>query len=364
MQFPPLSRFPSSGRAERYMVIWRVTSIMKEDALGAKERCTHLSGASVRSQCWNWDHLETVLYQTLSHVWLCDCSPPWTVACQAPLSMGFSRQEYWSGLPCPSLGDLPNPGLGRAVHLDLLHCRQIFYHWATREDCGEVSKPLCAWEAARGLGCAWCIAGAAPSSLEYHNKDGLLVHTPCHPPTQLTNFRKPWPPLIRPPVLKTREALAVLEYEKRISVWSPVGSQIEVSKDGPVCKSYKGRYGIYPTGLLTMPPIPIRLHLQSAAGVSSWSLAISDASTKRENAWVWLAKGITNREEAPLLPVSPSTPLSGTARANPNGFHHPEAWPGNCTLSLPWQHLDFPTVICIQVETFSRAIISPRHFVD
>ena len=35
---------------------------------------------------------------------------PWTVACQAPLSMGFPRQEYWSGLPFPSPGDLPNPG--------------------------------------------------------------------------------------------------------------------------------------------------------------------------------------------------------------------------------------------------------------
>ena len=33
----------------------------------------------------------------------------WTVACQASLSMGFSRQEYWSGLPCPPLGDLPDP---------------------------------------------------------------------------------------------------------------------------------------------------------------------------------------------------------------------------------------------------------------
>ena len=31
--------------------------------------------------------------------------------CQAPLSMAFSRQEYWSGLPCPSLGDLPDPGI-------------------------------------------------------------------------------------------------------------------------------------------------------------------------------------------------------------------------------------------------------------
>ena len=35
----------------------------------------------------------------------------WTVALQAPLSMGFPRQEYWSGLPCPSPGDLPDPGI-------------------------------------------------------------------------------------------------------------------------------------------------------------------------------------------------------------------------------------------------------------
>ena len=35
----------------------------------------------------------------------------WTVAHQAPLSMGFSRQEFWSGLPFPSPGDLPNPGI-------------------------------------------------------------------------------------------------------------------------------------------------------------------------------------------------------------------------------------------------------------
>ena len=38
---------------------------------------------------------------------LCD---PWTVARQTPLSMEFSRQEYWSGLPCLPLGDLPDPG--------------------------------------------------------------------------------------------------------------------------------------------------------------------------------------------------------------------------------------------------------------
>ena len=45
---------------------------------------------------------------------------PWTVACQAPLSMEFSRQEYWSGLPFPSPGDLPNPGIEPRL-LCLLH---------------------------------------------------------------------------------------------------------------------------------------------------------------------------------------------------------------------------------------------------
>ena len=36
---------------------------------------------------------------------------PWTVACKAPLFMGFPRQEYWSGLPFPPSGDLPDPGI-------------------------------------------------------------------------------------------------------------------------------------------------------------------------------------------------------------------------------------------------------------
>ena len=46
---------------------------------------------------------------SLSHVQL--IVTPWTVACQAPLSMEFFRQEYWSGLPFPSPGDLPDPGI-------------------------------------------------------------------------------------------------------------------------------------------------------------------------------------------------------------------------------------------------------------
>ena len=74
---------------------------------------------------------------------------PWIVARQAPLSMGLSRQEYWSGLPFPSPGHFPNPGtkpgsralqadalssdllqgifLTQGSNLSLLHCRQILY---------------------------------------------------------------------------------------------------------------------------------------------------------------------------------------------------------------------------------------------
>ena len=50
-----------------------------------------------------------VAVQWLSHVQL--FATLWTIAHQAPLSMGFPRQEYWSGLPFPSPGDLPHPGI-------------------------------------------------------------------------------------------------------------------------------------------------------------------------------------------------------------------------------------------------------------
>ena len=59
-------------------------------------------------------------------------STPWTVAHRAPLSRGFSRQEYWSGLPFPPPGDLPNPG----TEPGLLHCGQILHRlsrWGSPE---------------------------------------------------------------------------------------------------------------------------------------------------------------------------------------------------------------------------------------
>ena len=56
-----------------------------------------------------------VCAKSLSRVWLLVI--PWTVACQAPLFMGFSRQEYWSGLPCPPPGELPDLGIEPKSHV-------------------------------------------------------------------------------------------------------------------------------------------------------------------------------------------------------------------------------------------------------
>ena len=75
--------------------------------------------------------------QSLSRGWL--FVTPWTTAHQASLSMGFSRQEYWSGLPFLPSEDLPNPGNQTLISKWLLHCRQILYHWAT-EEAQEVTK--------------------------------------------------------------------------------------------------------------------------------------------------------------------------------------------------------------------------------
>ena len=61
----------------------------------------------------------------LSHTQL--FATPWTIALESPLSMGFPRQEYWSGLPFPPLGDLPNPAIkpvspvSPALQVDSLH---------------------------------------------------------------------------------------------------------------------------------------------------------------------------------------------------------------------------------------------------
>ena len=70
-------------------------------------------------------------FTLFSHVQL--CMTLWTTACKAPLSMGFSRQEYWSGLPCPSPGDLPDPGIEPMSLISTCIGRQVLYHWCHLE---------------------------------------------------------------------------------------------------------------------------------------------------------------------------------------------------------------------------------------
>ena len=68
---------------------------------------------------------------------------PWTVARQAPLSMSFSRQEYWSGLPCLLPGDLPKPGIelrSPALPTDSLLSREYVYIYMP--PCYSLVKPL------------------------------------------------------------------------------------------------------------------------------------------------------------------------------------------------------------------------------
>ena len=69
----------------------------------------------------------------LSHIWL--LATPWTVACHGPLSMGFYRQKYWSGLPCSPLGDFAHPGIkpmSACVVSSIVG--GFFTQWAIRED--------------------------------------------------------------------------------------------------------------------------------------------------------------------------------------------------------------------------------------
>ena len=71
---------------------------------------------------------------------------PWTVAHQAPLSMGFSRQECWSGWPSPPPGDLPNPGIESAFLMSSALADAFFTTSATWEAHGpvqEVAKSTC-----------------------------------------------------------------------------------------------------------------------------------------------------------------------------------------------------------------------------
>ena len=68
-----------------------------------------------------------------------DSATPWTVSCQAPLSMGFSRWDYWSGVPCPLPGNLPDPGI-EATSLRSPALRGRFFTTIATQEAHEIYK--------------------------------------------------------------------------------------------------------------------------------------------------------------------------------------------------------------------------------
>ena len=107
---------------------------------------------------------ENVQKVVLSH---CSCvrlfATPWTVVCQAPLSIGFSRQEYWSGLPCPPPGDLPNSGIEPVSLMTPALAGRFFTTSTTWEICTKIKevKNKMKKENAKGIA-------------EFYNKHGSL----------------------------------------------------------------------------------------------------------------------------------------------------------------------------------------------
>ena len=88
-----------------------------------RQRCTPASAGSIGPAVYVLSRFSRVrLFAT-----------PWAVASQAPLSMGFSRQDYWNGLPCPPPGDLPNPEIEHTSLTSPALAGQVFTTSATWE---------------------------------------------------------------------------------------------------------------------------------------------------------------------------------------------------------------------------------------
>ena len=109
-----------------------------------------------------------------------------TVAHQAPLSMGFSRQEYWSGLPCPPPGDLPDPGI-ETVSLPSPALAGRLFTTSTTQEAYQYPNPRLSPQ--RPLAHAWgtLLAGLLPLWIwRFQSRDQVL------PPNTIQNRRGFW----------------------------------------------------------------------------------------------------------------------------------------------------------------------------
>ena len=90
--------------------------------------------------CLLYEHMQDLFARDYVYMYMCVhvclCATfltSWTVNCQASLSMGFFRQEYWIGLPVPAPGALPDPGIKPRSLASPALASRLFYHWATWE---------------------------------------------------------------------------------------------------------------------------------------------------------------------------------------------------------------------------------------
>ena len=109
-----------------------------------------------RTMCRAWSPRDSSRIPIRCSVCVCVCvcqwlsrvrlfATPWTAAHQAPLSLGFSRQEYWSGLPCPSPEDLPDPGIEPMTPVSPALAGGFFTTSADEAQKGDLT-PHSAWE--------------------------------------------------------------------------------------------------------------------------------------------------------------------------------------------------------------------------
>ena len=132
-QHPPLKStigFPGGSVVKKLLQGKRPSQLFLTHHLAAKAG-SHLepAGRWVRAPPAAADQLRKSESASLSAVFFVT---PWTAARQAPLSMGVSRQEYWSGLPCPPPGDLPDPGIepgSPALQANSLQTLGIFFNF-------------------------------------------------------------------------------------------------------------------------------------------------------------------------------------------------------------------------------------------
>ena len=99
------------------------------------------------------------------------CVTLWTVTCQAPLSMGFSRQDYWSGLPFPSPGDLPDPGIKPVSLTSPALTNRFFTIGATWEALQLGWSEVKSLSGVQLFETPWTVAYQAPQSMEFSRQE-------------------------------------------------------------------------------------------------------------------------------------------------------------------------------------------------